>query len=415
MDPVKKREMDKNASCLYLFTNEYPYGTGETFIENELIALASKFQSIYLFPLTKNGVPRPLPAESIQVVSLFEDNTMNKREVLLKNHLLICKILFFELWKVKSVTAFFKSFRLLNSILLINIHRAEVLQQFIQSLSSKKNAYYSFWTDDWAIVLSILTKKKYIDGFVSRVHGYDLYEERWPNNIIPFRNFQLKNVSKIITASKDGLKYLRTHYSQYTHKFFLKHLNVSDNGSNPFIEDSEFTIVSCANISDLKRVHLIPPLLKQLTFSTRWIHFGTGEGLDALKSEIKSLPNNITVELRGHVKNEELIRFYQQQKVNLFIHLSETEGGVPLVLQEAASFGIPLLATDTGGIPEIVTKETGILIPINFNNEDVVKHIIAFASPSFNALAFRIGVKAYWNEYFNAQFNKDKIYDLLIN
>ncbi len=210
------------------------------------------------------------------------------------------------------------------------------------------------------------------------------------------------------------MNYLQKKYPWHANKFLLNHLNVFDNGTNPFIFDNEFTIVSCSNVSALKRVHLILPLLQELSFRVRWIHFGSGVGLERLKREVQALPKNIIVEFRGQVTNEELLRFYQCQKVNLFIHLSETEGGVPLVLQEAASFGIPLLAADTGGVPEIVTKETGVLIPVNFDNMAVANQIADFASPSFNATFFRAGVKAYWNVHFNGQFEKEKIVDILI-
>lgn len=400
---------------LFLFTIEYPYGTGESFVENELKLLAEKFQTIYLFPLKTQGTARRLPATSIKVISLFSKQQTNTRRVSCKNLLLFVQILISEFYFSKQHLKFLIQLRKFRSVLLVNSYRARVLEKFIADSEDQHILYYSFWTDDWATVLSILKAKKIIDGFVSRVHGYDLYEERWPGQIIPFRNFQLKSVSRIITASRDGLNYLKIHHSEYGQKFFLKHLNVFDNGSNPFIRNNEFVVVSCANVSPLKRVHLIPPLLKQLKFSIRWIHFGTGEELDNLKKEIQLLPDTIRVELKGHVKNEELIRFYQEQKVNLFIHLSETEGGVPLVLQEAASFGIPLLGTNIGGIPEIVTKETGILVPVNFNNTDVANQIMNLESDSFDVLAFRKGVKAYWNEHFNANLNKDKLYNLLIN
>jgi glycosyltransferase involved in cell wall biosynthesis len=269
--------------------------------------------------------------------------------------------------------------------------------------------------DDWATILSILKTTNKISSFVGRVHGYDLYESRWSNGMIPFRRFQLKNVHRIIAASKDGYNYLKENYPSGQGKFFLKHLNVFDRGTNPFYEQEEIVVVSCSNVIPLKRVHLIPSLLKHLQQKIKWIHFGEGSEFSKLQQQIKLLPENISVELRKHVTNQELIHFYQTQQVNVFLHLSETEGGVPLVLQEAASFGIPLMATAAGGIPEIVTNETGILIPVEFDEKMVLDQMKTLLSPAFNNQEFRNGVKAFWNRNFNAAHTNKGLVNLILN
>ena len=78
---------------LFLFTLHYPYGTGESFIENELKLLSEDFQTIYLFPLTNRGEARPLPAQNIKVVYLFEKQKIQKWKLLLNNFILIFQIL----------------------------------------------------------------------------------------------------------------------------------------------------------------------------------------------------------------------------------------------------------------------------------------------------------------------------------
>lgn len=400
---------------LYLFTNEYPYGKGETFIENELYALSEQFRKIYIFPLTSKGPSRPLTGSSIQVVDLFKKEKISKWKLFLRHFFLIFTVLRFE-FKHVPFSKFKKSFTTLKSVLLINLYRAGVLEDYLKTTAIDSTVFYSFWTDDWATVLSILTSQKKIPSFISRVHGYDLYQERWPNETIPFRNFQLKYVSKIITASADGLHYMQTNYPAYRSKFYLQHLNVKDRGSNPFFEEDEFVVVSCSNIVPLKRVEIIFTLLAKLPFKVRWIHIGAGAGMNNLKELVlKNGSGNIEVELRGHLENEQLIQFYQTQKINLFIHLSETEGGVPLVLQEAASFGIPLLGADAGGVREIVTAETGVLIPLHFREEEAIEQLKRMHSSAYNNTEFRKKVKAFWNAHFNADKNKSKLVDLIIN
>ena len=69
----------------------------------------------------------------------------------------------------------------------------------------------------------------------------------------------------------------------------------------------------------------------------------------------------------GHYPNEELLRYYGSNHVDLFINTSSTEG-VPVSIMEAQSFGIPVIATDTGGVKEVVTEGTGSLLPVDFRS-----------------------------------------------
>jgi glycosyltransferase involved in cell wall biosynthesis len=50
------------------------------------------------------------------------------------------------------------------------------------------------------------------------------------------------------------------------------------------------------------------------------------------------------------------------QKVDIFTLSSDSEG-VPYALLEAMSCGVPAVCTAVGGVPEIVRKDTGFLIP----------------------------------------------------
>ncbi len=83
---------------------------------------------------------------------------------------------------------------------------------------------------------------------------------------------------------------------------------------------------------------------------------------------------NIIWELKGATPNHEILEYYKNIHVDLFIQLSRTEGGVPVSMQEAASFGIPLLGTNTGGIPEII-KENGWLVDVSASAQEISKII----------------------------------------
>jgi glycosyltransferase involved in cell wall biosynthesis len=84
--------------------------------------------------------------------------------------------------------------------------------------------------------------------------------------------------------------------------------------------------------------------------------------------------------------------------------VSETEG-LPVSMMEAISFGVPILATDVGGCNEIVTIETGILIPKDFQPELVAMEISKFKDSQKNEIVFRQNVKEFWKKNFECSNN----------
>src|SRR5262249_5011703 len=88
---------------------------------------------------------------------------------------------------------------------------------------------------------------------------------------------------------------------------------------------------------------------------------------DALMQQLEKQPN---IFVRG-----EYSRFSDIPKegISSFLYTTESDG-LPIVLMEAASSGLPLIAPDVGGISELVGTDTGWLIP---SFEDVDAYIAA--------------------------------------
>jgi glycosyltransferase involved in cell wall biosynthesis len=73
------------------------------------------------------------------------------------------------------------------------------------------------------------------------------------------------------------------------------------------------------------------------------------------------------VEVRGRVSDQELRRAYAEASVLALPAIVDSRGdteGLGVVLLEAMSYGVPVVASDLGGITDIVTNEaTGLLVP----------------------------------------------------
>ncbi len=368
-------EKTKN-TILYLFTANYPYGEGEDYIHNELKVISSKFDDIYIFPAETKSTIRKCES-NVHVISYSGFLIQKRFSILLRNLPVISHLLFTEIKNNNSRFSILRNIKYYLDVAISYIHKYRFLETHLKVDLLKDSVFYSFWMYDWATVLSIAKWKKRIPGFICRVNGFDFREQLAPNGFIFPRQFQLRYVDKVFAVSKYGYNEISLNYPSFKSKFFISKLGVLDNGINPQKTNDFFTIVSCSLMSNIKRVELIPEILKSIKRRIHWIHFGDGDCYDKVQEACLSLPINITYDLKGYTNNEDVISFYKNEHVDLFIQLSTTEGGVPVALQEAASFGIPMLATNVGGIPEIVNRETGILIPANFEEKEVANQIEA--------------------------------------
>jgi len=73
---------------------------------------------------------------------------------------------------------------------------------------------------------------------------------------------------------------------------------------------------------------------------------------------------------------------------------------------EAQSFSIPVIATDTGGVKEIISEGTGTLLPVDFNPADlasVIQHYAALSTEETDKI--RMNAYMNWTINFNAAIN----------
>ena len=87
---------------------------------------------------------------------------------------------------------------------------------------------------------------------------------------------------------------------------------------------------------------------------------------------------------------------------------------MPVSLSEAASFGIPCIGTNAGGIPEIVTAENGTLLRANPTAEEVAQAITDFYHLSSDERKQK-GDNSYklWQTSFNSETNAQRVVDML--
>lgn len=211
---------------------------------------------------------------------------------------------------------------------------------------------------------------------VIRLHGFDLYEDR-NNGYFPFRKLLFERTNAIIHVSSFGKEYLSNLYPAFKTKFHEFRLGTLFEGKSNPSKDNIFRIASCGRVVPLKRYSLILEALHKFNIPIHWHHLGDGPLLNELKINSQTLPGNIKTFFHGWVNPKEVKKFYISNPIDLFVHVSETEG-LPVSIMEALSCGIPVLATDVGGTREIIDSSVGKLLPADITPNSLFKEIETF-------------------------------------
>ena len=109
---------------------------------------------------------------------------------------------------------------------------------------------------------------------------------------------------------------------------------------------------------------------------------GKGPDLEPVQTRVRQLEITNNFKLAGFVPDAELPAFYNA--ADIFVLPSKSGEGLPLVALEAISTGLSVIATDVGGIREIMLKDYGRLVPPD-NPQEMAKAILDLAQTKLQA------------------------------
>lgn len=394
-----------------LLTNKFPYGIVETFIEAELEALPDDID-LTIVPTqahAENDQGRAVP-ERVQVDDFLSHRP--KFEYPWKTFaMLFSKVYQNEIKERKAKGPISVSDRIHIAGYFGRARQIAdaIRQKYGVQLSEGKTTLYSYWLTESSYALKLL-RNSYKS--VTRAHRTDVYDGHCAYGTIPGQKSAVEGLDKVYVCSRDGMTYLQGKYPELKDKFSWSYLGTKDYGYNAGDNrSSEFVIASCSRLVSVKRVHLFAQALATITdYPIRWIHIGDGPERSKVEESIKGLPKNIRVELLGNVPHEEVMEYYRNHNVNLFVNVSQSEG-LPVSIMEVVSFGTPVIATDVGGTGEIVQPEVGQLIQEEFVADELAQKIrqyIEMDSPTYQSV--RESARHFWIDNYAAATNYRRFY-----
>ena len=370
---------------MYLITKEFPYGPAEdTFVKPEYPYLCEKYDvTIMVTESGKNREAEQKEEGNVCVVSvrqnvfdkafsfirfLGEKDCYTEIASIIKDGKHVGKRIFRALMFGTAAETFYR--RLKKSIAL---HK------------NTKALFYFYWFDYKCFGLTMHRHEFSDIRIIARTHGCDLYDERELYGKQFFQPQMDVSLDKLIFAAQFARNYyLKRYQKNNIEKYPLCRLGVPGKGvtcgqrRKEQRKAPEFLLLSCSHAVGIKRIKLIIDGLSTVkNRNVKWVHIGGGECLkrlqEAAKQKLES-KKNIQYRFTGALSNSEVLEFYRQNYVGCFITTTQTEGGSPVAVQEALSFGIPVIATAVGELSQMV-NDNGILLPINPDKEEVGRAI----------------------------------------
>ena len=130
------------------------------------------------------------------------------------------------------------------------------------------------------------------------------------------------------------------------------------------------TLLDCAGIAVKKNPKIV------------FLVVGKGPDLENVRLQAAQRGIAANFRLAGFVSDADLPSYYNA--ADLFVLPSKSGEGLPLVALEAMACGLPVIATNVGGIGEIPVAEFGRLVPPN-QPERLAEAVLEFSAAEFNA------------------------------
>jgi glycosyltransferase involved in cell wall biosynthesis len=157
-------------------------------------------------------------------------------------------------------------------------------------------------------------------------------------------------------------------------------------------------VLTVTRLEAEKNPLLLPEILIRLRPEGDWRLQVIGDGplRHALEQRAAALRLGSALELTGYVPFGEELRGHYW-RADVFLHVSLTEG-LPQVLYEAAAAGLPIVATDVGGVARALREgEWGIVVPPR-DGDAAARALLSLRDPQLRARLVRAGL-AYAREH----------------
>jgi len=342
-------------------TAHTPYGTGETFILEELNTILQLDVDVIIIPRNPpkkvfHSIARNLLEKTIWLPLINTAITM-----------FFLKACFRQMVVFRIVKNIFKHSRSIQMI----IKNLAVLPKavYISQRLMKENIQHIHvhWGSTTATMAWIISELTGIPWSMT-LHRWDIME----NNMLKLKVEKAAFTRCISQKGREEV--LEITAGEYEERVKVLHMGVKlpySIASEVYPSNQVFTIACPANLLPVKGHRYLINALKLLkdkgVEDFRCLVIGDGPLEEKIKQDITRYHLQDKIVMRGRIPHDELLGMYEKGDVHAvvlpsIVDESGEKEGIPVALMEAMAYGIPVVSTKTGGIPELLLDGAGLLV-----------------------------------------------------
>lgn len=392
-----------------LLTNSFPYAPGEQFLEGEIEFWGKQTGTrVIVVPSKGSGATRPLPHGVILDSSCAALATWRGKFAS------AVKALLHKVFWIELAGQLLRPGRLQCSIRAWKATASLVrIQEGLERISDRYGSIevvYCYWNDIASYSAVLLKRHGRFKAVVTRAHGYDLYEELRPYSYMPLRAQFFREFDAVFPVSRRGKDYLEARFPECIGRIVVSRLGVEvPTKSSRVSPVGHLRIVSVAFCSPVKRIDRLIAAIGSLCdrhpeLRVEWTHVGGGP----LEATLRGMANasltssNVSYEFTGTLSNSDVRALFESHEVDVFVNSSDSEG-IPVSIMEAMSHGVPSVAPDVGGVAEIVSQDSGILLASN--SPEAIAGALASFKDRCKCPSLRSAARSKILGEYNAQIN----------
>ena len=212
----------------------------------------------------------------------------------------------------------------------------------------------------------LIRNNEYNNIKIAEEHIYHNNNTKYLNKL----HYILKSVDYLMPSSNYLTNYYKELFTEYRYKIITNNMPIESDNKLSNLKNKN--IITVGRLEKVKGYDDLIKLFSKLD-NKEWTLsiVGTGSEFDNLNNLIKELNMEDNIKLLGFKNTEELNKLYKESSIYIMTSIEESFG---LVLLEAASHGLPLIAYDSAlGAKEII-QDNGILIK-NRNDTEMIKEL----------------------------------------
>jgi glycosyltransferase involved in cell wall biosynthesis len=344
-----------NAKRLLIVTSRFPFGNAESFLDAELAELATHFERIAVLPVRTARAPRRALPPRVETLAwpAFDLDLARRAAWELVRTPRAAAVVFDVLrsrdpGRVKNVAVIVKALALARWI-----------------VENGFDHVHAYWLSTPATVAMIAARVARV-GWSATAHRWDIYERN-------AFDVKARSAQFVRAISARGARDVRERMPQLAER--VVHLRLGTNvpaaGAIVRTVREPFEIVCPAALVPVKgHEHLLDAiaLLRARGVPVRCTIAGDGPLREALEAQSERLGIGAAVRFAGFVPQPLLIEQYRSGAYRAVVLASRADGptameGVPCALIEAMACGVPVVATDSGSVGELIDAQRGWLVP----------------------------------------------------